>query len=136
MENSNRWLKIGFDGTFRYVDLPDSFHDSDNPFLEACYRELNCDSIEIVRCSPAANEVFCGGFECVLIIDECGKLKEGFEDRINNVCTLLFAPGFDIIVGDALLGMRIGADVVPLPIRYYVGFVKAVTDFFEEWRKI
>lgn len=128
-----RWLKICHNGEMKFVDLPCSseHHDPTYPFLHAVYRELDCDSIEIVRTKGFDALFSCR--ECMIIIDGCGKLKEGFENRINNLCTLNYAPGMDCIVGDALLGFRMGPEILPFPeemYRHFIGYIESIFDDF------
>lgn len=126
-----KWLKICYTGELKFVDMPRSIEDDypRTPFLDALYRELNCDSIEIVQMH---------GFRAllpgrpVIIIDECGKLKDGFEDRVNSLCSLFYAPGIDCIVGDALLGMQLGPEVVPYPVEAYEDFAKKMVCSFTD----
>ena len=109
-----KWLKICHTGEMKFVEMPCSVEDEypKTPFLDALYRELNCNSIEIVHAQGFRS--FLPGRPAI-IIDECGKLKDGWEDRINCLCTLMYAPGVDCIVGDALLGMQLGPELVPFP---------------------
>jgi hypothetical protein len=124
----DRWLKISYTGELRYVDLPDSR--SGFEFLDAVYRELDVKWIEFVYVS------FFGEDLC-LLIDECGKLKDGWEDRVNNCATLMYAPGVDCIVGDALLGRYQCLDdgdfyVVPCEPEYYKEFIRKMCDVFDD----
>lgn len=129
----DKWLKICQDGTMKYVDMPSSKEEPSYPFLDALYKELDCFSIEIVRVT-CFDFMFPKGFELIIIIDECGKLKEDWELRINSLCTLGYAPGVDCIVGDAVLGRRIGPDVVPLSQKEYDHFVQCIEEIFSDFR--
>lgn len=133
---TERWLKICHDGIMKFVDLPCSRDDEypRTPFLDAVYREINCDSIEIVH--ARGFNAFFAECDCVLIIDECGKLKDGCEDRVNGLCSLMYAPGIDCIVGDALLGFRSGPEVVPCPESLYHEFVKSVQRIFSDYHLV
>lgn len=96
------YLKINHDEslpTFETVEL------SENDFLKDCYRALNCQWIEVV------NTLLPG---IVLIIDENGKLKDGWRSRFNYVATQIYGSPWDCIVGDAILARRSDADLVPL----------------------
>ena len=126
-----KWLKICHTGELELVDMPCSIEDDypRTPFLDALHRELNCDSIEIVQMHGF--RVFFPG-RPVIIIDECGKLKDGFEDRVNGLCSLFYAPGIDCIVGDALLGMQQGPDVVPYSVAMYEDFAKNMAEIFAD----
>ncbi len=126
-----KWLKICHDGKMRYVELPSSVDES-SFFLNALYRELDCDSIEIVR--VRGFDAFFSGIEPVIIIDECGKLKDDWELRINGLCTLGYAPLADCIVGDAVLGFRVGPDVLPLPESLYASFIRDIESVFSDFR--
>lgn len=97
------FLKIYYDNRQpTLVDIPTEPH----AFLEACYREIECDCIEV------ASTRFDG---IVLILDESGKLKEGWRDRVNLKATMLYAGGdTDAIVGDVLVGRVINEDIVGL----------------------
>ena len=126
-----KWLKICHTGELKLVEMPDSLKDCypATPFLDALYRELHCDSIEIVHARGFRN--FLPG-DPVIIIDECGKLKDGYENRVNSLCSLMYAPGFDCIVGDALLGMQQGPEVVPFPVALYEDFAKKMVCMFSD----
>ena len=123
-----KWLKISYKGEMRYVDLPDSR--SDGLFLDAVLREIGCDWIEFVH-------VRFLGKELCFMIDELGKLKDGWEDRVNHCGSLMYAPGVDCIVGDLLLGRYQRLDdgeiyVVPCEEDYYKDFVCMMTRNFSD----
>lgn len=126
-----KWLKICHTGELKFVDMPCSVEDDypRTPFLDALYRELNCDSIEIVQMHGF--KAFFPG-RPVIIIDECGKLKDGYENRVNNLCSLFYAPGIYCIVGDALLGMQQGSEVVPYSVALYEDFVINMAEIFTD----
>ena len=99
-----KWLKINHDdakSTFEYVELPEDL----SLWLDGVYRELSCESIEVVSTSF---------HPWVLVIDECGKLKDDWLSRLNTVASILYGSWIDCIVGDCLLCHRVGADLVPL----------------------
>jgi hypothetical protein len=127
-----KWLKISHTGELRYVELPDSC--SDGAFLVAAHRELDCDMIEFVHLW-FFHEHLC------LMIDECGKLKDGWQERVNNVASLMYAPGSDCIVGDGLLGRFQRLDdgeiyAVPCEPEFYRDFVKKMCLTFSDVRLI
>ena len=98
------YLKINYDDTkplLEEIDLPKETEG----FLESCYKAIGCDCIEVV---PSR---FTGLY---LIIDENGKLKDGWSDRINTVASKLFGVWWDNIVGDAILAKASVSDLVPL----------------------
>lgn len=98
------YLKINEDDAkplFEEITIPGE----PNAFLYACYDAIGCSSIETVR------TVIRG---LVLIIDEEGKLKDGWQNRINKVATILYGTYCDAIVGDAILARVEGENLVPL----------------------
>ena len=118
-----KWLKISHTGELKYVDLPNSR--SDGAFLDAVRHEIDCDWIEFVH-------IRFFGKDLCLMIDECGKLKEGFEHRVNGCASLMYAPGMDCIIGDALLGRYQRLDdgeiyVVPCEPSFYDNFILSMT---------
>ena len=127
-----KWLKICHNGKMKYVEMPSSREEPSYPFLHAVYKELDCDIIEIVRVA-GFDFLFPAGSRPIIIIDEYGKLKKDPELRINNLCSLGYAPGLDCIVGDALLGLQVGPDVIPCSPELYDHFVQCIekitTDF-------
>lgn len=125
-----KWLKISHSGELKYVDLPDSR--SDGAFLDAVYRELDVAWIEFVH-------VRFFGEDLCLMIDECGKLKDGWQVRVNTCASLMYAPGVDFIVGDALLGRYQRLDdgeiyVVPCEPEFYRSFVDKMCSAFIDLR--
>lgn len=125
-----KWLKVSHTGEMRYVELPDSR--SDGVFLNAVHRELDIDWIEFVH-------VRFFGADLCLLIDECGKLKDGWEDRVNSVCSLIYASGVDCIVGDALLGRYQRLDdgeiyAVPCEPEFYRDFTAKMCAVFTDLR--
>ena len=123
-----KWLKISQTGELRYVDLSDSR--SGGVFLNAVYREIGCDIIEFVHSR------FLGEHIC-LMVDACGKLKDGWPSRINNLASLIYAPTLDSIVGDALLGRFTQLDdgeiyAVPCEPDFYEGFIKRMCSAFDD----
>ena len=130
-----KWLKICHDGRMMYVDMPDSTEDPSYPFLNAVHREIDCDLIEIVR--VAGFDFMCPtGTNPIIIIDECGKLKKDPELRINNLCTLGYAPGLDCIIGDALLGRQVGPEILPLTQEQYDHFVQCIEEIFTNFQLV
>ena len=100
------YIKIYEDATkfpsFEIVELPEEL----NAWLNACYKLLNCNSIEIVP------SVLRG---IVLVIDEEGKLKDGWLSRTNQIATQLYRNShYDVITGDAILARVDGEKLVPL----------------------
>ena len=128
-----KWLKICHTGKMHYVELPSSRQEPSFEFLEAAYRELDCSIIEIVRVR-GFDFAFPEGSCPVIIIDECSKITEDPELRINGLCTLGYAPAFDCIVGHALLGLQVGPDVVPCPLELYEHFVQCIEEIFTDFR--
>lgn len=98
------YLKINQDDTkptFEELDLPEE----SRAWLDACHNALGCSTIQ------TAPTVFRG---IVLVIDDEGKLWDGWENRINKVATILYGSDWDTIVGDAILARIDGEDLVPL----------------------
>lgn len=123
-----KWLKISHSGELSYVELPPSVGGVDFEFLHALNRELGSELIEIVRVR-GFDSMFPVGSEPVIIIDECGKLRDDAHKRCNSLCTLMYAPGADWICGDAILGNRIGPDVYPFPEHVYQRFAEFCLGF-------
>lgn len=98
------YLKINQDDSklpFEELDLPaDSMS-----WLDACHNAIGCTSIETVP------TVFRG---IILVIDEEGKLWDGWQNRINRVASILYGSDWDPIVGDAILARVAGEDLGPL----------------------
>lgn len=124
----SKWLKISHKGELSYVDLPDS-RGPCSPFLDGVYRELDCSWVGFVRVN------FFGDQLC-LMVDECGKLKDGWQDRINFCASLMYAPGEDVIVGDVILGRfewcGDGDNVVPCSPEFYRDFVRKMVSAFTD----
>ena len=81
------------------IDLP-----SDSKgFLHTCYSLLDCDLIEIVSTWVP---------DIVLIVDESGKLKDGWKPNL--LASMLYPNPFDPIAGTAIIARRSGPDIVPL----------------------
>lgn len=98
------YLKINYDGakpTFEKVYLPDD----PRAWLDACYNALGCSTIQ------TAPTVIRG---LVLVIDEEGKLWDGWQNRINKVASALYGSDWDPIVGDAILARVDGENLAPL----------------------
>lgn len=98
------YLKINHDDvkpTFEEIYLPDE----PSAWLDACYNVIGCSTIQ------TASTVIRG---LVLVIDEEGKLCDGWENRINKVASVLYGSDWDLIVGDAILARVDGENLVPL----------------------
>lgn len=98
------YLKINQDAskpTFEVLDLPDD----PTAWLHSCYDVLQCTTIE------TAPTVLRG---IVLVIDDEGKLWDGWQNRINNVASILYGSYWDSIVGDAILARVDRENLVPL----------------------
>ncbi len=98
------YLKINQDDskpTFEELYFPDE----PRAWLDACYNALGCSTIE------TAPTVIRG---IVLLIDESGKLWDGWHNRINKVASILYGLDWDPIVGDAILARVDGENLVPL----------------------
>lgn len=98
------YLKINSDDAlplFDEVSLPDE----SRAWLDACYNALGCSTIQ------TAPTVIRG---IVLVIDEEGKLWDGWQNRINKVASILYGSDWDPIVGDAILARVDGENLVPL----------------------
>lgn len=95
------YISIPYDHlSFYCVDLaPES-----SKFLDACYEVCQCSSIEV------APTRFPG---IVMIIDEEGKCKDGWNKKINPFASHLY-PYQDVIVGNVLLASVNGEDLCPL----------------------
>lgn len=98
------YLKINHDDakpTFEELELPDE----SRAWLDACYNALRCSTIQ------TAPTVLQG---IVLVIDEEGKLWDGWQNRINMVASVLHGCLWDPIVGDAILAGVDGENLVSL----------------------
>ena len=75
----------------------------DSKLFDTAYELCDCSCIEIVNIL----------IRNCLIIDNSGKLKD---KKVNPLCSLLYAGWVvdDYIVGDALLGKRVGPDIIGL----------------------
>lgn len=89
---------------FELIELPDS---NSRDFLQACYRAIDCDCIEVVQ------TVIRG---LIMIVDESGKLKDGWQAKHNIVATTLYGRYglVDPIVGDVILARVQNDEIVPL----------------------
>lgn len=125
-----KWLKISHTGELRYVDLPDGRPGNTMPLFSALEKELNCEWIEFVRAHWFGETGLC------LIVDECGKLKDDVKERVNHCASLMYAPGFDCIVGDAILGQYMmfsdGEYIVPLDPGKYKEIVDCLLRIFSD----
>lgn len=98
------YLKINHDEakpTFELLDLP---ADS-SAWLAACYVAIDCRIVQVVP------TILRG---VVLVIDEEGKLWDGWQNSINKVASILYGSEWDPIVGDAILARVDGENLVPL----------------------
>lgn len=98
------YLKINYDDlkpTFEELDLPDD----PLAWLDVCHNAIGCSLIQ------TAPTVLRG---IVLVIDEEGKLLDGWQNRINTIATILHDSVRDPIVGDAILARVDGDCLVPL----------------------
>ena len=98
------YLKINHDDvkpTFEELNLPDE----PRAWLDACYNAIGCSTIETV------STVVRG---LVLVIDDEGKLWDGWESRINKVASVLYGSDCDPIVGDAIVARVNDEGLVPL----------------------
>lgn len=98
------YLKINYDDTkptFEEIYLPGE----PRAWLDACYKALRCRTIETT--STVIPDVF-------LVLDEEGKLRDGWKHRINRVATYLGGKVLDPIVGDAILARVDGDNLFPL----------------------
>ncbi len=86
--------------TFEPVEIPEG----DTEWLRACYDLIGCNQIEV------ATTHFKG---LLLLVDEEGKLWDGWQSRINYVATLLHGGWRDPIVGDAILCREKDGDLIP-----------------------
>lgn len=83
------------------IDIPEE----SGEFLRVCYATIDCDCIEV------ASTIYP---DIVLIVDESGLLKDGWEHRINPRASYLYCYGAEPIAGTAIVARRSGADLVPL----------------------
>ena len=98
------YLKINYDDTkptFEKIYLPSD----PRAWLDACYNAIGCSTIETT--STVIPDV-------VLVLDEEGKLRDGWQHCINRVATYLGGKVSDPIVGDAILARVDGENLVPL----------------------
>ena len=98
------YFKINHDDakpTFEVLDFPDE----PRAWLAACYNALGCSTIETVP------TVIRG---LVLVIDDEGKLWDGWQNRINKVASILYGSHRDLIVGDAIIARVDGDNLAPL----------------------
>ena len=98
------YLKINHDDAkpiFEELNLPVE----PRAWLDACYNAIGCSTIQ------TAPTVIRG---LVLVIDDEGKLWDGWHSRINKVATVLYGSDWDFIVGDAILARVDGENLAPL----------------------
>lgn len=119
--NMEKYIKISTNGKVEKIDI------SPEAWLDGAYKALECDTIQIVRCSPSH-----GGM--LLVIDDNGKI-EGKE--LNALATILYGHfPEDYIVGDVIIGWqgyRDGEpDVVELPDGLFVYMLDKLRDIGRE----
>lgn len=116
----NKYLLLKADGSAEFISLPDD----SGEWLDAVYGAIGCDCVEIV--STVVKDV-------VLIVDESGKLKDGWQKRINYAASQLYAGSAygDPIVGDVVLAYRVGPDLFPVP-DYLLVQLNAMFDLYDE----
>lgn len=98
------WIQIHHDDSLpslEVIDLPEQ----SSAWLRAVYRSIDCDCIEVASTVVP---------DLVLVLDESGKLRDGWERRINKIASILYGSPFDPIVGDVILCRRSGADLIPI----------------------
>lgn len=99
------YLKIHHDDSifpwFEELDLPEDVTE----WLHAVHAAIGCSTIQIVPTVVRG---------IVLVIDDDGKLRDGWERRFNKIATILYGNYADGIVGDAILARVQGEDLVPL----------------------
>lgn len=113
------YLKINYDDakqTFEELYLPCE----PRAWLDACHNAIGCSIIETT--STVIPHV-------VLVLDEEGKLWDGWRLRINKFATYLGGKVLDPIVGDAILARVDGENLVPLT-SYDVDLVYRLKRYF------
>ena len=90
-------------------------------FLNRCYDLIGCNSIEI------PNTILPG---IVMIIDEEGKCKDGWEEKINIYASFLYPSPFDPIVGNVILAHRVDAELYPLSEGEIYHIVQTLSQYF------
>lgn len=98
------YLKLNYElgkPAFEEVELPTD----SRLWLDACYSLIDCRTIEV---APTVIR------SLVLVIDEEGKLWDGWQERINPLATALHGNPYDAIVGVAIVARVDGEDLVPL----------------------
>lgn len=98
------WVQIHHDDALpplEIIDLPEE----STAWLHAVYRAIDCECIEVASTLIP---------DLVLVLDESGKLWDGWEGRINKIASILYGSPIDPIVGDVILCRRSGADLVPI----------------------
>lgn len=95
------YYKINYDDSKPTIE-PVELHDE--TWLEDCYNAIDCQLIEVV---PTAIR------HLVLIIDEEGKLWDGWQKRINTVASIMNGSYDDFIVGNAILAREHEGELQP-----------------------
>lgn len=116
----HKYLCLRADGTSEWVTLRDFTSD----FVDDVHKILGIDCFEIAHTCVK---------DVVLILDESGKLKDRWWERINYAASHLY-PGSqlgDPIVGDVILAYQVGEDLVPVP-RDVIDFVTEVFNLYVE----
>ena len=116
------YLKINYKSEegkpiFESVSLPRGL----TRFLNRCHDLIGCNSIEI------PNTILPG---IVMIIDEQGKCKDGWEEKINIYASFLYASPFDPIVGNVILAHRVDAELYPLSEGEIYHIVQTLSHYF------
>lgn len=99
------YLKIFHDDSIYPPIQPVHLPTDVKKWLQSVYQELGCSWIET---APTCLRGI------VLVVDEEGKLKDDWEQRINAVATKLYNNPYDVIVGDAILCRVEGENLAPL----------------------
>lgn len=100
------YIKINYDDlVYPALELINPESDSISDFLSMCHTHIDCDMIESTY--TAWSDIF-------MIVDESGKLKDGWHRRINGVGTAIHGNIHDVIVGNCILAAVQHEDFVPL----------------------
>lgn len=99
MSEKEKFVKLTVDGEAYIAELE---RGEDGLLLDGFYRELSCESIEVVNVRRDLQDVY--GVPFRMIVDEMGKCRAGWTDRINYHATATCSSYTDLIVGDVLIG--------------------------------
>lgn len=93
----NKWgyLVIRTDRSIEVVES-DTYEFS----LDELYKGADCGTIQIISCQAVDRDL-------LMCIDDNGKIQR---KPINEIATILYSPGYDFIVGDAVIGTRMCPD--------------------------